>query len=323
MNKPKVSIIVPVYKAEKTIRRCVDSLLNQSFTSFEVLLIDDGSPDNCGVICEDYARKDYRIRAIHQDNQGVSAARQCGIDHANGEYTIHADPDDWVEETMLEELYQKAKDEDADMVICDYYENTYKGQKYIKQQPSSMNPHDVLHDLFKHLHGSTWNKLIRRNCYQEYDVHFPKCISFCEDQYVIAALLKNNIQVSYLPKAFYHYVRPLDKESLSRKYTVNTYKMDLRIRDMFNSLLKETDIGQDVYEGKTYSMVSRAFWGGRPFFSSKQFAQFFLQYKSIVKKRSHTFSERLLLYLSINGMYQVSIRIATTILACKHIVLKK
>ena len=223
---------------------------------------------------------------------------------------------------MLDELYQKAIEDEADMVICDFYENTYKGQKYIKQQPSNLNPLVVLHDLFHYLHGSTCNKLIRRNCYREYGVHFPKDINFCEDQYVIAALLKNNIQVSYLPKAFYHYVRPLDKESLSRKYTVNTYKMDLRIRDMFNSLLKETDIGQDVYEGKTYSMVSRAFWGGRPFFSSKQFAQFFLQYKSIVKKRSHTFSERLLLYLSINGMYQVSIRIATTILACKHIVLK-
>lgn len=121
MKNPTISIIVPVYKSEKFICRCMDSLLSQSFTDFEILLIDDGSPDGSGKICDSYAMKDSRVRVFHKENGGVSSARQLGIDNARGEYTIHADPDDWVEPTMLAELYGKAKTEDADMVICDYY----------------------------------------------------------------------------------------------------------------------------------------------------------------------------------------------------------
>ena len=98
MNMPKVSIIVPVYKAEKYLNRCVDSILAQTFTDFELLLIDDGSPDRSGEICDEYAKKDSRIRVIHKENGGVSSARQRGLDESIGEYTIHADPDDWVEE---------------------------------------------------------------------------------------------------------------------------------------------------------------------------------------------------------------------------------
>lgn len=109
MNMPKVSIIVPVYKAEGYLHRCVDSILAQTFTDWELLLIDDGSPDRSGEICDEYAQKDSRVRVIHKENGGVSSARQRGQDEACGEYTIHVDPDDWVEPTMLEELYQKPK----------------------------------------------------------------------------------------------------------------------------------------------------------------------------------------------------------------------
>ena len=109
-DSPKISVIVPVYKAEAYLHRCVDSLLAQTFQDFEVLLVDDGSPDRSGEICDEYARKDSRVRVFHKENGGVSSARQYGMDHAQGEYTIHADPDDWVEPTMLEELYRKEKD---------------------------------------------------------------------------------------------------------------------------------------------------------------------------------------------------------------------
>ena len=122
MSNISVSIIVPVYKAEAYLHRCVDSILAQTFTNWELLLIDDGSPDRSGAICDEYASKDARIRVFHKENGGVSSARQKGQDEAQGEYTIHADPDDWVEPTMLEELYKKAKEDDADMVICDYYQ---------------------------------------------------------------------------------------------------------------------------------------------------------------------------------------------------------
>ena len=112
-----ISIIVPVYNAEDTIRNCLDSILAQTLFDFEVILIDDGSPDYCGRICDEYAKKDIRFKVIHKSNEGVSAARQVGIDNAQGEYTIHVDPDDRIEPSMLEELYAKAKETDADIVI--------------------------------------------------------------------------------------------------------------------------------------------------------------------------------------------------------------
>lgn len=121
MNMPKVSVIVPVYKAEGYLHRCVDSILAQTFIDWELLLIDDGSPDRSGEICDEYAQKDSRVRVIHKENGGVSSARQRGLDESVGEYTIHADPDDWVEPTMLAEMYQKAKHEDADIVMTDFF----------------------------------------------------------------------------------------------------------------------------------------------------------------------------------------------------------
>ena len=202
---PKISVIVPVYKAEAYLHRCVDSLLAQTFTDFEVLLVDDGSPDRSGEICDEYARKDRRVRVFHKENGGVSSARQCGMDHAQGEYTIHADPDDWVDPTMLEELYRKAKEEDADMVICDYFVEERKKTKRIIQKPSALDHNVVLEELFQQLHGSCCNKLVRRACYKEFGVKFPEELSFCEDLLVNTCLLLHKIKVAYLSKAFYHY----------------------------------------------------------------------------------------------------------------------
>ena len=214
---PKISVIVPVYKAEAYLCRCVDSLLAQTFLDFEVLLVDDGSPDRSGEICDEYARKDRRVRVFHKENGGVSSARQCGMDHAQGEYTIHADPDDWVEPTMLEELYKKAKEEDADMVICDFYEERKNKTVYIRQQPSSLDHETVLCELFQQLHGSCWNKLVRRACYKESEVRFPEELSYCEDLFVNTCLLSHSMVVVYLPKAFYHYDQYSNGESLVRR----------------------------------------------------------------------------------------------------------
>ena len=211
---PKVSIIVAIYKAEEYLRRCLDSLVNQTFEDYEVLLIDDGSPDNRGYICDAYAERYPCMRVIHKANDGVASARQCGIDHARGEYTIHVDADDWVEPDMLESLYRKAKEEDADMVICDYFEIKRK-ERYIAQKPTALTPDAVLRDLLAgRMHGSTWNKLIKRDCYQAYNLSFPIGM-ILEDVYVVCCLCMNTIRVCYLPKAFYHYDRFINKNSLT------------------------------------------------------------------------------------------------------------
>lgn len=216
MNEIKVSVIVPVYKAEKYIRRCIDSLLAQTFCDFELLLIDDGSQDRSGQICDAYAAKDERIRVIHQKNGGVSAARQKGIDEARGEYTIHADPDDWVEPSMLERLYTKAKEEDADIVICDYYANVRKKQIYVGQRPTAFDSDSLVHDLvFQQLHGSCWNKLVRRVCYSQYGIRFPTGMNMREDLTVSLLLMMQPVKVSYINEAFYHYDMTTNSNSLS------------------------------------------------------------------------------------------------------------
>lgn len=230
---PKVSVIVAVYKAENYLRRCVDSLLAQTFKDFEILLVDDGSPDRSGEICDEYAAKDSRVRVFHKSNGGVSSARQCGIDNACGEYTIHADPDDWVESTMLDDLYYKAKEDDADMVICDYYAEERDKIEYIRQKPSALDCETVQRELFQRLHGSLWNKLIRRVCYKKGNVKFPIDLNVSEDLYVCLLLLETIQKVVYLPKAYYHYDRFSNANSLTKECGVKEYCQHVKLLALF------------------------------------------------------------------------------------------
>lgn len=217
MNMPKISIIVPVYKAEKYLNRCVDSILAQTFTDFELLLIDDGSPDKSGEICDEYARKDSRVRVIHKENGGVSSARQRGLDESIGEYTIHADPDDWVEPELLAEMYQKAKDENADMVICDFIYEYRTGSIIYKQHIDNCDAKSILKQMFsQQLPSMCWNKLVRRKCYIDYDIQFPHNIILWEDLYVVCSLLTHPIKCAYLPKALYHYDFVINNNSIVR-----------------------------------------------------------------------------------------------------------
>ena len=305
MNSPKVSIIVPIYKAEETLLRCLDSLKAQTFTDFEVLMVDDGSPDRCGEMIDDYAQKDNRFKGFHKENGGVSSARQFGIDHAIGEYTIHADPDDWVEPTMLEELYGKAKEENADMVLCDYYINTKDRETYVKQEPISLECNSLLKELFTRIHGSCWNKLIKKSIYDQYKVSFPIQLSFCEDQYVIASFWKHDIKVAYVGKAYYHYVRTDEMNSLSRQYSEKQYQQDIVGRDRFVELLNGTTACKVAQSSKNQSLMNRAFFFGKQVFSSKRYRkEFFPIRKDAFCGGNCSMMEMILMYLSCIGLYR-------------------
>ena len=222
---PKISVIVPVYNTEKYLHRCIDSILAQTFTDFEVLLIDDGSTDSSGTICDEYAHKDSRVRVFHKENGGVGAARKMGIDNAFGKYSIHVDSDDWIECNMLEELYKKACDTQADMVICDFYEVNRIKKIYRKQNISAPLAHTTLEDLlFNRIHGSLCNKLIKLSCYKEFGVDFIRGVDYCEDYLVNVQLLSKDISVAYLGMAFYNYDQYTSNKSITRMYTIETYK---------------------------------------------------------------------------------------------------
>ena len=240
IGEPAISVIVPVYNAEAYLEKCVNSLLSQTFKDFELLLVDDGSTDASGMLCDAFARADTRVRTFHKANEGVSATRQFGLDQARGEYTIHADPDDWVEPNMVEELYAKAKAEDADMVICDYYVEFGKKTELKRQQPSTLDSETVLREMFQRLHGSLWNKLVKRACYKDFQIHFPPELHYSEDLYVVVSLLRHPIKVVYLPRAFYHYNQTVNPKSISRSADKRTYEWFVAANEKISSLLDET-----------------------------------------------------------------------------------
>lgn len=307
-NTPKISVIVPVYKAEAYLERCIDSILAQTFKEFEVLLIDDGSPDNSGKICDEYAVKDIRVRVFHKENGGVSSARQCGVENSLGEYTIHVDPDDWVESNMLEALYIKAKETDADMVICDYYINYEKKgiQEYRDQKPKSLDSDTIISELFQKLHGSCCNKLVKRVCYNNYNVKFPSEFSFSEDLYVNVSLLKNNLNVSYLPKAFYHYVNDINDNSLCRSYTKKILLEDLQMKSMFVDLFDKSKHKEECENRLAYIIVSRAY-NSRSLTSYEFKKNFYDCKKPVLKYKSGRRVNKILYYLSCIGFYRFSL----------------
>lgn len=165
----EISIIVPVYKVEKYLKRCVDSILNQTFEDFECILVDDGSPDRCGEICEEYGKKDSRIKVLHQKNQGQGSAKNAGLKIAEGQYICFVDSDDWIEKNYLEIMYTHAVKYDVDVVMCGYrmvfFDGLTRRDKDIVVNKSGIgNQRDVVFQLVCEdgYFTSLWNKLICR-----------------------------------------------------------------------------------------------------------------------------------------------------------------
>ena len=132
MNEEKLlSVIVPVYKVEPYLRRCVDSIRNQTYKNLQIILVDDGSPDRCGEICDEYAEMDARIIAVHQKNGGASAARNKGLQHADGDYVAFVDSDDWIAPMMYETLAGMIEKNDLDMARCGIIEKDRKGEERV------------------------------------------------------------------------------------------------------------------------------------------------------------------------------------------------
>lgn len=230
----KISVIIPVYNSQGTIKRMLDSFKSQTLTDFEILMIDDGSTDGSGKILDEYACADARFKVFHKSNGGVSSARQYGLERAQGEYVIHADSDDWVEPDMLDDLYTKAKAEDADVVICDFYSNKGSVQQYVKQQPTALSSFQVMRDLFQQLHGSCCNKLVKRACYNKLEARFFPGLDYCEDLFFWYQIFSHpSVKVAYLNKAFYHYYCPVGHSSIMGNYSKKFLKMgDMLVRKM-------------------------------------------------------------------------------------------
>ena len=207
-----VSVIIPIFKVRNFIERCVCSLFEQTLTDVEYIFVDDASPDDSVDILkacvERYPERKGQVQIlVHEQNQGLPAARNTGLAVAKGEYVFHCDSDDFVEKDMLEEMYRAAKEKDADMVYCDFYLTFAENERYMSNHAySSSEEYLKVGLLGGNVKFNVWNKLVRRSIYLENSIMFPSGHAMGEDMTMIrlAACMK---KIEYLPKAFYHYIK--------------------------------------------------------------------------------------------------------------------
>jgi glycosyltransferase involved in cell wall biosynthesis len=204
---PELSVIVPIYKAEKYIRKCIDSILNQSFCDYELILVDDGSPDSCGAICDEYAAKDGRIKVIHKRNSGVSEARNVGLDIAGGSYISFIDPDDWVEPDLFYNTINFCKSKQTD-IVCFEVCTVRSGRKHFRYRFDSDKVFAAGEALKKILvdviDNSPCNKIYKKAVWK--GVRFPVGRHF-EDVATIYKTFYNADKIGYIKKYLYYYLK--------------------------------------------------------------------------------------------------------------------
>lgn len=229
---PKISIIIPVYKVEKYLNRCLDSIIAQTFTDWECILIDDGSPDNSGKICDEYAANDDRFVVIHQENAGVSAARNVGLDVAKGEWIGFVDSDDWIERNTYEIVYKNAIENNADIVQWGCWLND--GQT---DYETIMHPEGNI-DL-NNIRVTLWHgpctKLIKKELFVNNNIKFPLNIALAEDMYVSLKLFYYSKKAFGISNCLYHYYQNIESatKNLSIKKITDECKVVENLEDFF------------------------------------------------------------------------------------------
>jgi len=227
---PKLSIIVPVYNSGRFIVRCVSSILSQTFKDFELILVDDGSTDNCVELCEEFILKDVRVKVLHQDNSGPAQARNLGIQNCTGEYIGFVDADDYIDSEMYLQMYQQACKNDSDIVICDYIihrGNHYETISVFPHDSKNMDKDEIRKNILPYFCGYENNELnnFKKYCpfadYSSYvwlgiykteilnknNITFPsEKIYYNEDNLFNLQFISHTCKLSYLSKPFYHYV---------------------------------------------------------------------------------------------------------------------
>ena len=201
----KISIIVPVYNTAKYLERCVDSIVAQTYADWELLLVDDGSTDRSGAICDRYAASVPRIKAFHKPNRGLTSARNHGLERASGEWVTHIDSDDWVEQEMLAKMLAKAEETDADVVICDFFfaqgdkRTLYHSIDWDDDKTESLNRY------ITSVWTTVWGSIAKRSLYTDHNLHSPREITYCEDFHLMVRLCHFAKRVAHIAEPFYNY----------------------------------------------------------------------------------------------------------------------
>lgn len=227
MLQIKVSITVPIFNAEKELPRCINSLINQTLQDIEIILVDDGSYDSSGHICDEYAQKDARIKVFHKVNGGSGEARQLGLANSLGEYYTVCDADDWAEPNMYEELYNEAKRVNADIVLSNHYINYPNGKQVESPTYKYIDQDTYILDLTYHKTSvNTWNKLFKMSTIRKYDINYEKGINLGEDALFLYKLLLHPLKISTINKPYYHYHRDINSNSYTNNVTLKTVEQN-------------------------------------------------------------------------------------------------
>ena len=228
--EPLISIIVPVYKVEGYVARAIDSILAQSYQHFELFLVDDGSPDNSGAICDEYAARDQRIHVIHQKNAGDPTARNNAMDLATGDYYYFMDSDDWAEPEMLKDMVTLALRDDAQLVVAGFYIDTYYSETEFLQDIRQVDPvvyldaqsfrRDAYRLFDMNLLYTPWNKLWDRSYIEEKGLRFPS--TFWDDFPFVLSVIRDVERVTVTDRPYYHFIRKRE-ESETAAYRPQMY----------------------------------------------------------------------------------------------------
>ena len=302
----KVSIIVPIYNVEKYIGNLIESLQNQSLKGIEIILVDDGSPDKSGEICDKYGTDDARINVIHKRNGGVSAARNDGLKAAKGEYVIFCDSDDWLPIDALEKMYEKGKKENADVVIGDVFlsENGNNNLVHFYDKPFVSSDGEFIRkliqaDIYKTYcpcpyngtpafgYGGPWNKLVKRELLIDNVIEFDVRVKGIFDDILYTAhILANAKRVAYIQEPVYYY--RIIASSITHSYKVNVLEINKAIFNSWQEFMER--YGKDgFYQKAYYAVVIRRFVETLPVYfmsvkNPKSFSERIHELKHVIKE---------------------------------------
>lgn len=263
MDNELISIIIPVFNTEQYIERCVRSAINQSYSNIEIIIVDDGSTDSSGKICECLAASDDRINVIHQENQGLVKSRKVGLKASNGRYIGFIDSDDWVDPNMYEYLYGKAKECDADVVTSEHYidsedgQVSYVGGAFKAGEYEPRRDHyfcdNMIFDENNKLWGITpnfWNKLFKKEHLEKFEYDIDERITYGEDDACVYPCMAFADKVFVSKERFYHYWRRTDSMSISQddlyymriNYMYISFKQKIKDHPLWSVIKKKFDL---------------------------------------------------------------------------------
>ena len=253
----EVSIIVPVYQVEKYIRQCVDSILAQTFTDFELILVDDGSKDQSGQICDEYAGLDERVKVIHKVNGGLSDARNKGMDWASGNYFMFVDSDDYIAPTMIECLYESIVNENADIAVCNYlyyFENDRSKNFATNIKSEVLSGAEIFYKRKNERNYGiwtvAWNKLYKSEVFGNIRFRFGK---YHEDEFWANDIYQMDIKVVTIPECLYYY-RQRDNSIMGKKSFARNIDILDALQERLYIYLKSPEYSGQAYRVLVYSL---------------------------------------------------------------------